>query len=103
MTRTYLPDDLETLMCQAIDQQIEGPKLDFKRDLNIKGEDLAELLKDVCAIANTDDPAHFHGLGCIIVGVSRDRTFGTSVPDSFYRAVWDGINRAMRRRPLQAV
>lgn len=26
-----------------------------------------------------------------------------SVPDSFYRAVWDGINRAMRRRPLQAV
>lgn len=74
-------------MCQAIDQQVEGPKLDFKRELNIKGEDLAELLKDVCAIANTDDPAHFHGLGCIVVGVTRDRTFGT-LPDDFDADKW---------------
>ena len=87
MTQTYLPADLETLMCQAIDQQVEGPKLDFKRELNIKGEDLAELLKDICAIANTDDPAHFHGLGCIVVGVTRDRTFGT-LPDDFNADKW---------------
>lgn len=73
--KTYLPPDLERWMTLAIDQEVEGPKLDFKRELNLKSEELANFLKDVCAIANTDDPDHFDNAGCLIVGVERNGTF----------------------------
>ena len=77
MTNTYLPDDFEQQMNQAIEQQIEGPKLDFKRQMSTKlsGNDLAEFIKDTCAIANTDDPDHFGDAGLILIGVTRDGQF----------------------------
>ncbi|WP_415788448.1 AlbA family DNA-binding domain-containing protein [Deinococcus saxicola] len=75
MTKHYLPDELEKMMNQAIDQQVEGPKIDFKREISLKGEDFAELLKDLCAIGNTDDLEHYRGEGFLIIGVERDGTF----------------------------
>lgn len=62
-------------MQQAIDQKVEGPKIDFKREVSLKGEEFAELLKDLCSIVNTDDPDHYRGEGYLIIGVTRDGQF----------------------------
>lgn len=70
------------MMNQAIDQKVEGPKVDFKREILLKGEDFAELLKDLCAIGNTDDAEHYRGEGFLIIGVERDGTVH-GLPETF--------------------
>lgn len=82
MTKAYLPEQLEEWMLLAIDQKVEGPKVDFKQSISFKGEDFAELLKDICAIANTDDQEHFGDEGFLLTGVARDGTFH-SLPEDF--------------------
>lgn len=74
MTGTYLPDDLEATLNAAIDQGVEGSKLDFKREINLKGEALGEFLVDILSIVNTDDD-YFDGAGYLIIGFDNERTF----------------------------
>lgn len=82
MTQTYLPDGLVPLLARAIDEGVEGPKIDFKREITTKGDALGELLIDLCSIANTDDPEHYDDAGYLIIGFERDGTHH-SLPTDF--------------------
>jgi hypothetical protein len=61
--------ELEALLRRLVTQGTEGPKVDFKKALNLKEKSaLAELAKDLSSIANTDDEGRLDDFGYIILG-----------------------------------
>ncbi|MDD9945709.1 MAG: ATP-binding protein [Myxococcales bacterium] len=73
-------DELEHHLRELIALGVEGPKLDFKRELNLDtARQKVELAKDVSAIANTDvDRDADHGYGFVVLGVDAGKLCGAS-------------------------
>lgn len=71
------PAEIETLLRRLIQQGAEGPKVDFKKELNLKEKAAqAELAKDISSIANTDDDAHLDDFGYVILGAEKGKLVG---------------------------
>lgn len=92
----YLPPDLNDLLAAALARPTEGSKLDFKRQLNLTGNDLGEFLKDVLAIVNTDDPEHFRDYGFLLLGVNDDGTLHGLDPQLDVAGLGNRIDQLLR-------
>jgi len=78
--KLHLPWDNNTLkkLLRKIIKIGETAKVDFKQELNIDtARDKGELLKDICAIANTHDP-NYYNYGFILIGVKQNEIIGSS-------------------------
>ncbi len=73
MSRDALKEQLKRIIFDSV----EGPKIDYKRDLNYKSAvEKVEFAKDVSSILNTDDPANFQDVGYVIFGAELGRIIG---------------------------
>ena len=72
-------DDLEKQLEQIIFDSVEGPKIDYKRDLSYRGAaEKVEFAKDISSILNTDDPTNFQDVGYLIFGAELGKIVGAS-------------------------
>lgn len=74
--------DLQLSVPDVLKARTENPKCDFKREVNLGGEQFGELVKDLCALANTDDD-RYGGKGVLLLGVEDDGSV-SGLPDTFH-------------------
>ena len=73
MSRDALKEQLERIIFDSV----EGPKIDYKRDLSYKSTvEKVEFAKDVSLILNTDDPTNFQDVGYIVFGAELGKITG---------------------------